>query len=67
MDCSSRELSFITPNLQDIMQNATQIFHTNHRKHPDLNLAYAADTAQKAPSGDDHLSQEAQENSTLMF
>jgi DNA-directed RNA polymerase II subunit RPB1 len=64
---------YLPVNLQRIVQNAMQIFHIDRRKPSNLNPAYIVDAVNELGKrltvvlGEDALSHEAQENSTLMF
>ncbi|KAF8972572.1 hypothetical protein BDZ97DRAFT_1901130 [Flammula alnicola] len=64
---------YLPVNLQRIVQNAIQIFHIDRRKPSDLEPVYVVDTLHELGKrlvvvrGEDHLSREAQENSTLTF
>lgn len=64
---------YLPVNLQRIVQNAMQIFHIDRRKPSDLEPAYIVDALEELGKrlivvrGEDHLSQEAQENATLTF
>ncbi|KZT68820.1 DNA-directed RNA polymerase II, subunit 1 [Daedalea quercina L-15889] len=60
-------------NLQRIVQNAVQIFHIDRRKPSDLEPAYIIDSVRELAErlvvvrGDSRISQEAQNNATLLF
>lgn len=64
---------YLPVNLQRIVQNAMQIFHIDRRKPSDLDPAYIVDAVHELGKrltvvrGEDELSREAQENSTLTF
>lgn len=64
---------YLPVNLQRIVQNAMQIFHIDRRKPSDLDPAYIVDAVKELGQrlivvrGEDVLSREAQENSTLTF
>ncbi|KAG2023660.1 RNA polymerase II large subunit [Coprinopsis cinerea AmutBmut pab1-1] len=70
----SANVDFYLPvNLQRLVQNASQIFHIDRRKPSDLDPAYIVDSIHELGKrlvivrGDDPLSKEAQDNSTLLF
>jgi DNA-directed RNA polymerase II subunit RPB1 len=64
---------YLPVDLQRIVQNAVQIFHIDRRKPSDLEPGYIIDAVKDLGKrlvvvrGDDLLSLEAQENSTLTF
>lgn len=64
---------YLPVNLRRIVQNAQQIFHIDRRKPSDLSPAYIVDAVKDLSSrlvvvrGDDPISQEMQQNATLLF
>ncbi|TFK71732.1 beta and beta-prime subunits of DNA dependent RNA-polymerase [Pluteus cervinus] len=64
---------YLPVNLQRIVRNDSQIFHIDRRKPSDLEPAYIVDSIRNLGQrlvvvrGDDHLSQESQENATVGF
>jgi DNA-directed RNA polymerase II subunit RPB1 len=70
---STTQPHYLPVNLHRIIQNAIQIFHIDRRKPSDLDPAYIVDAVHDLGKrlivvrGDDPLSREGQENSTLNF
>ncbi|KIM39097.1 hypothetical protein M413DRAFT_447445 [Hebeloma cylindrosporum] len=70
---STTQPHYLPVNLHRIIQNAIQIFHIDRRKPSDLDPAYIVDAVHDlgrrliVVRGDDPLSREGQENSTLNF
>jgi len=70
---STNQPHYLPVNLHRILQNAIQIFHIDRRKPSDLEPSYIVDAVHELGKrlivvrGDDQLSKEAQDNSTLNF